>query len=478
MCLSTLIPTSSRPEPTFSAASLGTATVETGHGPGPSTWEGHRNRLAVQIGEPTRQFGEDGIFDHRWLAQSTEVWKSEPRRQSSNSDMSPRHGRRVGSVESTNSTGRSRNGSAISNPYATFDHYTTDDTRVLETDAASVTNSTISTRVSSIFDRAPSTRQPHQHLQHGDSQQASIRNNANRREGQHPTNIELPELQGSAFHHQLGQFQAGDTSQLIHRNPFLHQSQAMQAGNFGSPGTSLYINHPQQIRPEHLASYHGAPYPALSNSSLPAYSPSVYGVSGPQGRPNPVDPQYGRPTLPPSGRRQATMAKYERMKAEQLAAQNAALTLQNMQMQHAVGESYLPGPAPSHVASDYHGAYPHAGGLQIGQSVHLPRAATLFAPAPIFADRSQHSDRFNSDLSSAANFLPNAYRPGSDLMNPRANGISSDRFQQLLRSGAPSLAQTFSNDNMPFTTTSATNQGNSFGIVRLGNVSRFKHSHR
>ena len=456
-----------RSGPTKSSSSLAkVAATAADHGSGPLPPGVDYNPLIEKAQERAPRTWEGSVFNEKWLLQPAEVWSSEARRRSSQSDMSPKH-RHTAIVDlSAGKIRRSRNDSIVSNPFATADQPNSNDLQEQEVDTASVTGSTISTQVSSIFDHTPIPHNQRQ-AQQGHHPQGPDRSSQSAFHFQ--PHADVHELQGSAFHYQLGQVQAADSGQTMRLGPLKYQSQVAQVCNTGPSTAPGYL---QQMSHTIPANYYGAPYTDSRIMPSAIHSPSLYGLPVPQGHSSPIDPQYSRPTLPPSSRRQATMANYERMKAEQLVAQNAAMAFSNMQMHYALGGLHLPGSSQHLVGSAQYGAFQHAGEVQSGYPLASLAAAAIHAPTSVPVNRLQVNSHFRSDPSNLANLVPNAYHQGSDLMCPRANSRLSERYQQLLRNGTPSLTEAFSNDNIPFTTSTATHQGTSYGVVRLGNVSK------
>ena len=405
-----------------------------------------------QIGRNSHSW-EGSVFDQKWLSQPTDVWSLEARRHSSHSDMSPKHGDGPGNNVSTGKKSRSRNTSIISNPYATADHITFNELREQEADTTSMTGSTISTQVSSIFDTTPYPHQSHQQVHLGQYAQAPDGTNQN---AAHPLPYAgLHELQGSAFDYQLGQVQAANPSQATRLAPFHHQPQVARGRHPGPSRTQAHLSYLQQISPTFTGNYYGGHYAVSGVSPLAVHNPSVYGFPAPQALASSMEPQYLRPTLPPSGRRQATLANYERIKAEELATQNAEMALTNMQMQHALGGLHLPAHSYNLVAPAQHGAFQYAKVVQYDHPLPPSIATDIHAPAPVPIDRSQFNSHFETDPSIYASLVPNAYHRGSDLMYPQSSNSPSDKYHHLLRNGTPVLTEAFSTDNIPITTSLA-----------------------
>ena len=404
--------------------------------------------------------------------------------------MSPKHedgGGRTGTPAAV--TNRPRNDSVISNPYADFGHIGLPHRREQETDTASMTNSTTSTRMSSIFDNAPSNRQQYQSHR---SQQTGAAGYIGQTALPHQIHSDVHDPQTYAFHHQLGQVQAASHSPITQFSPFHPQFLGAQ-GESTRRQLAPQLNGNQGF--ETAKPYYEPPYAAPPTAPpMPMYSRNQFDVGGLQTRPGAADPQHSRPTLPPSSRRQATLANYDRMKAEHLAAENAEMAGSNVRLEQAI---QFAGHAQNPMAS-FHHENPHSvGGPQHARIARPSITAPAFTPAPNYAPASSYAtissytpaptfapipvpinqSYFNNQLANIpppaiyANLVRNAYHYGSDAMNPQTLGGFSDRYQHLLRFGTPGLHQALSNDNMPFTTTTATKQGTSYGVVRLGNVS-------
>ena len=425
-------------------------------------------RLHPHSTEQSSQFHTGSVFDNRWLQQPHEVWSSEGHHHSPMPSISPKQHDEDPREHAARSPGPFPETSIASSPHVSNNPKSNSGTCEQEPDAASTTGSTISTHVSSIFDKThPSCRyqippqcQQGQHMPPDHSSQTTIQDQvyANATQPQH-----------HPFHQQFTHYQ---TSLPYNPSPMPQYSQRLYHGDqhlrWGS--SPISSSQDQRAAPTYITGQHGSPY------AVPEYIQATQAL---QTRFTPMDLQHSRPTLPPSGRRQASMATYERWKAQQLADQNKAMFISNIQMQHALSGFAPPQYLHNSLSDSTYRQFPQQNlGGQYALSSHQPGHEFHYIPVPESLDQSQFRGLPVDKPSTGFNFSPNIYHQGSEAMNPRSNGGSSEAYRYLLRSGKPTMLEALSKENIPFTTSTATQQGTSYGVVRLGNVSQSLVSHR
>ena len=419
-------------------------------------------RVNPQSTEQSSQLQAGSVFDSRWLQQPHKVWSSEGQHHSPMPSISPKQHNEGLDEDAAKFPGPFREQSTASNLNASNNPASSSRACEQEADAASTTGSTVSTQVSSIFDRThtscryniPRQHQQGQHMLPGHSSQTAI---------QDQVYANATQAQQHPFHQQFTHYQTGFP---YNPPPMPQYSQRLYPGDQHLRWGVSPISSSQDPRaaPPYITDEHGSPY------AVPGYMQATQAL---QSDLTPMDLQHSRPTLPPSSRRQASMATYERLKAKQLADQNKAMFISNTQMQHALNGYAPPQYMPSSLSASPYRQFPQQNlGEQYALSSHQPGREFNYIPAPGSLNPSQFRGVPVENPSTRFTLSPNIYHQASEAMNPRSNGGPSNVYQRLLRSGKPNMLEALSKENMPFTTSTATRQGASYGVVRLGNVSQ------